>query len=446
MSKPLDLETLKRAVAGGVAAIRSTTRLTPAGGAGDKVFPPTFMKDGQAKTKYAFETRRIEGREVKTVLLDSVASQANRMEEALLDGWRSGQLKFPMIEIDFTVDSAVADLDRLSVLQAPHRIADALLRDSTLGDHPFRRSEPGKAFTDARITNATAVYRLCPAALIFGVWDSTGPKGGLGAKFQRAIVSEIVGIDVIEGVKVGSRLDPAGIQKGAGPVYQHKLDSTDWTSLTEEAKPASDGDKKKGKAKGKGDEAGEGSEGYVPFSRKGVEGKDKGTPAAINHGNVPPTIDTVSGGVTLDHAVQTIVLSLPALRRLRFQQDVKGKVLDPKVRSTAELAARTSLAALALAAVVFQREQGFDLRSRSVLVPEGPLSFELLGAEGGAPAIVGLDREGAARLLADAQAEAAKLGMGWDAAPITLRPMPKLVTLIKRSRELAATSEVEEGN
>jgi hypothetical protein len=27
------------------------------------------------------------------------------------------------------------------------------------------------------------------------MWDSTGPKGGLGPKFERAMVSEIVGID-----------------------------------------------------------------------------------------------------------------------------------------------------------------------------------------------------------------------------------------------------------
>ncbi len=42
--------------------------------------------------------------------------------------------------------------------------------------------------------NATPLYRLSPASLLFGMWDSTGPKGGLGAKFERAIVSEVAGI------------------------------------------------------------------------------------------------------------------------------------------------------------------------------------------------------------------------------------------------------------
>jgi hypothetical protein len=39
---------------------------------------------------------------VPTFLLDSVQSQANRMELALLQGYREGQLKFPLIEVDFS--------------------------------------------------------------------------------------------------------------------------------------------------------------------------------------------------------------------------------------------------------------------------------------------------------------------------------------------------------
>ena len=72
----------------------------------------------------------------------------------------------------------------------------------------------GRAVTDARPDHATAMYSYCPTALIFGVWDSTGPKGGLGSKFQRALVSEIVGIGVEAGVKTASRLDPAQISSG----------------------------------------------------------------------------------------------------------------------------------------------------------------------------------------------------------------------------------------
>jgi CRISPR-associated protein Csb1 len=92
MSTPtsLSLQTLTAMVAGDAVAIRATTKLLPAGGPGDKVFPPTYVKDKQAVTKYAMEIRKVDGREVQTVLLDSVASQANRIEEALLEGWRRG--------------------------------------------------------------------------------------------------------------------------------------------------------------------------------------------------------------------------------------------------------------------------------------------------------------------------------------------------------------------
>jgi CRISPR-associated protein Csb1 len=98
--KTLTLDDLTIAVGGSAAAVRAVARLEPAGGTGDKVFPPTYMKEGQAKTRYACEQRRVDGRLVDTVLLDSVASQANRMEEALLEGWRAKELHFPVVWVD----------------------------------------------------------------------------------------------------------------------------------------------------------------------------------------------------------------------------------------------------------------------------------------------------------------------------------------------------------
>src|SRR5206468_9241404 len=128
----------------------------------------------------------------------------------------------------------------------------------------------------------------------------------------------------------------------------------------------------------------------VLFSRKGAQGK--GSPAAVNHGNFPPQIDGSAGGVTISHGVQTTVLSLAALRRLRFATTIDGRSLAAGVeRDAAELAARTALAALGLAAVVYGRESVFDLRSRSVLVPSASPSFEMLLRDGGDPRRFGLD-------------------------------------------------------
>src|SRR5688572_5771563 len=209
MERTLDLSTLSKLVVEDGVAIRLRQRLQPAGGPGDKIFPPTYAT-GDGKLKYATEHRRRDENDVPAVLLDSVASQANRIEESLLAAWESGALHFPVIGVDFSGDPELRDLGTITALQAPHRIADAILRDATDldGTTLFRDLPAGRAFTDATPRNATAVYALCPTALVFGVWDSTGPKGGLGAKFARALTSEIVALGVSTGRKVGSRIDP----------------------------------------------------------------------------------------------------------------------------------------------------------------------------------------------------------------------------------------------
>jgi len=415
----LTLDVLRDAIAGGAVAFRSINRLLPAGGAHDKVFPPTYLKEKGAKTRYAFEQRMIDGALKPAVLLDSVASQANRMEEALLEAWRRGELRFPLVRVDFSKVAELEDLDTISALQAPHRIADALLRDSLLDKVPFRLSAVGRAITDARPDHATAMYAYCPTALIFGVWDSTGPRGGSGSKFQRSLVSEIVGIGAEAGVKTASRLDPAQIASGV-KIYQDPGDASEWTS-------AESVDPKRAKL----------------YNRGGA--KEAGRPAAINHGNIPPTIESDSGGVTIEYALHTVVLSLPALRRLRFTAQSSGAPFASRgARDAAELAARTVLAALALAAIVHQHDRGYDLRSRSLLVGTGPLRIERVGRDGAAE-VIELAQDAANQLVAEATAAAANLGLAWESAPIDLAPTPKLADIIRQSRKLALSSPEEPG-
>ncbi|MGA7124154.1 MAG: type I-U CRISPR-associated protein Cas7, partial [Polyangiaceae bacterium] len=180
----------------------------------------------------------------------------------------------------------------------------------------------------------------------------------------------------------------------------------------------------------------------VEFSRSGGDGK-KGSPSAINHGNIPPSIETDAGGVTMSRAVQTTVLTLAGLRRLRFQTSCSGERIPDEKRDTAEIAARSALAALALAAIVYQRENDFDLRSRSILVAKGPLVFEVIGRDGGEPKVFSLSKAEAAALVKAAEQEARRHGLGWDPNPITLTPAPKLAGLIRKSREVAASGDGE---
>src|SRR5690606_20634705 len=146
-------------------------------------------------------------------------------------------IDFPVVGVDFATDAALADIGRITSLEAPHRLADAILRDSVSEDGKtlFRDTSAGQAFTNATPKNATAVFRYCPTALVFGVWDSTGPKGGLGSKFQRALTAEIVAYGAKAGAKVGSRLDPLGIQANVD-VYHHKDNEDEWTIDEDEAK------------------------------------------------------------------------------------------------------------------------------------------------------------------------------------------------------------------
>ena len=241
----LTFPALLDAVSGGAVALRSRLTLQPAGGAGDKVFPPTYAVDGRGEHKYAVEERQVgDGDSTSvTVLLDSVASQANRAEMGLLDGWERSELKFPVPYVDFSGSRNLTDYEKVTVLEAPHRIADAIFRDSLLDGTLFRLSDIGRAITDATPRDATDMYRYSPTSLLFGMWDSTGPKGGLGSKFQRAYVSEIVGFDAKVGKKVGSRIDPLQIERVAPEdrVFNSRDPNEVWTTDPDKA------EKQKGK-------------------------------------------------------------------------------------------------------------------------------------------------------------------------------------------------------
>lgn len=399
MSTKLDLSTLQSAICGSAAAFRSRSTLQPAAGDGTKVFPPTYDK-----AAYATEDRRVQqpdGTFVTTpcVLLDSVQAQANRLEDALqtaIDAGRFAAVPIPVVQVDFPNEGLLNAVGKVTSLQAPHRIADAILRDSLLDGKPFRKSEIGEKLDHVSLQNATPLYELCPTALIFGIWDSTGPKGGLGAKFQRAYVSEVIGINAVVGKKSGSRIDPLQI-RSAALVIKDK-----------------DG-------------------GYTLAENPKQKGAVK--PSEINHGNIPPTLS--AGGVTVDYAEQTAVLSLPALRRLHFP------LADGTRSYEIDTAGQAVLAALALTAAALAAEAGFDLRSRCLLWPTGPLTWELLDKLGSDPTKLTIDSNTAIEILGDAVAAAEALGLKWRKEPLKLTPSPQLVALLHRSQELAAVGAAE---
>lgn len=418
MGKALSLEILQQAVRGSAAAFRCRRRLQPAGGGGDKVFPPTF-----AGAVYAVEQRRVPGREqpVTCVLLDSVQSQANRMELALQEALDAGKIELPVLVVDFTEYSPTGDVEadkkagklidaigKITSLQVPHRLADAILRDSRVNGTDFRRSKEGRALNTVSLANATPLFELCPTALLFGMWDSTGPKGGLGPKFERAVVSEIVGI----GAQVGDLL--RGVRKdpfeASNKVPIIKNSAFDWK--------VSDDSKAKGVV----------------------------APSAVNHSSVPfpkirdrKTEENHYSGVTIEYAEQVTTLSLICLRRLRFPLNGKADA-DTEV----DVAARTVLAALGLCAATLAFESGMGLRSRCLLWPDGPMEWELLDKPGQPPARYCLTSQEAVTILKQAADIAKQKRLPWRKDPLPpLKPSPELLKLVRLS-QIEATKETVE--
>jgi CRISPR-associated protein Csb1 len=382
------IQVLNRGCAGGLTAIRSVTKLQPAGGVGDKIFPPTYDQ-----AAYACETRKLNGQLVQTVLLDSVQSQANRFEELLLDAFRAGRLAMPVFEM------SVAGHDVTS-LTVPHRVHDAILRDSIWDGKAFRESENGKRLVSARAWNATPFFEFAPTVLLFGTWDSQSGGGVNTAKVARSLVSEIIAVDFVRGVRTSSRIDPLGIK--LVPEVIAKVEGAEQWKFVD---PAGAGKKAK---------------------------KADGTlkPSQINHGNVLPTITDAEkgpGGVTCREAVQTTVLSLTQLRKLHFPSD------DGRTSVERDVAGRAVIAALGLLAVTLHQEDGYQLRSRCQLVPSEAPRFEVIGRTEKERDTFELDTSAAEAALNGTLETARNAGLAWRAGLISLQPRLDLAKLVAYS-------------
>lgn len=280
--KALDYDTLKAAVSGSAAAIRIVTKLEPVGHSRDKVFPPTYAGGEYATEKrYPAVNPKDEDEPLQSVLLHSVAGEANLLEEALKAAIQDGRLKagetevgVPLLQVSFD-GTAAADYvpEPITVLDAPHRVFDAIFRDSEVPANNdksstiFAKTKAGEDIGKASLANATPLYQWSPTSLLFGCWNSANDrvpgkiKGNL--KFARTIVSEIVGYGIEQGVKVGGKIDPVGITRQ--PIFED--DNGNWTPLESEAR----------------------KENETPVKFK-VKKNAKGVPSEILHGNIAPSI------------------------------------------------------------------------------------------------------------------------------------------------------------
>lgn len=295
------------------------------------VLPPTYAEIGHLASPI-----REDGTH-QYILIESTQSWANRLEE-LLDN--------PEVGVGGLQVTAAGRT--LSVNQLPHRIFDALLRDSELAGQPFRATPLGQSLTEARADNATALLENAPGTLLFGAWDSfAGAKMG-AAKWPAALSGQIMGFDALQTQKAGVRIDPMNIAKDAVTGFKSESRAEGWT--IDETRAVKD-------AKGK----------PVPLEKA----------SEIGHGHILATLATK--GAWVNRIELRSSLSLTRLRRYHFP--VQGHTTP-----AADAAAQTYLAALALWLMHTRLLAGLELRAgaeldateavfvlRSPLQPDTPL-------------------------------------------------------------------------
>lgn len=144
------------------------------------IFPPTYADIG-----YNIDTLS-DGTKVATI--DSVGSQANRMEPIFKSRKsEKGEELNPLASLVPQISIAYGDGKKVSIFEVGHRLGDALIRSTDLA------ADAKKAFLELMESDdASALARLAPTSLVFGVWDSRDTQ----AKLPRIVQSVIRAWDV----------------------------------------------------------------------------------------------------------------------------------------------------------------------------------------------------------------------------------------------------------
>lgn len=160
----------------GAVALHLRQTLAPVEGPRGVIFPPTYAYP-DPDTHYSID-RLSNGTRIATI--DSVGSQANRMEPVFLEK--------PYAELVPQVRITYGDDQTVSILEAGHRLGDAIVRSTEL------RDDVRDAFLAFDRGDASALAKIGPTSLVFGVWDSRDTQ----AKVPRVVQAVIRAEDVDE--------------------------------------------------------------------------------------------------------------------------------------------------------------------------------------------------------------------------------------------------------
>ena len=158
----------------GPVALHLKQRLLPVGEDG-VIYPPTYADIGYNIDTLSDGTR--------VALIDSVGSQANRMEPIFKSEPYSGLVPQIEIELHTNGEGGERGVEKRSLLDLAHRGADAVVRAS-----PTLSPIVTKAFDALRRGNAGPLCRVAPTSLVFGVWDSRGESNEKRPRLVRSII------------------------------------------------------------------------------------------------------------------------------------------------------------------------------------------------------------------------------------------------------------------
>lgn len=325
------------------------------------IYPATFADTGHnlvghdksANTFYA-------------VQIDSIGSFANRIESELA---ALGVLP----EISTQIEGRT-----LSVHELPHRIYDAILRDSLLNDQPWRTSQVGSALLSSNTLNATALFEYAPMTLLLGGWDSHGGDAGNGTKLSRAVSCEIWGYNGRLAKHCTQRLDPLKITSDA---EKHSI-----------------------------------VDGILTADENGKK------PSELGHGDVPGQTDK---GVFIERIEMRGAISLTRLGRYHFP-DEHGNTTPER-----DQAARDVLVELAKLGISLVLDH-LDLRSGCELYTTSR-NCELIDANGQKEPITISSNTDA---LLSALEVAKRFGLAFNPSPLRLTAGPALAGLVARGGSL----------
>lgn len=171
----------------GPAAVVLKQWLKPVGG--DVFFPPTYANPSQRKgDPPVYNIDRFEDAKHSVCVIDSIPSQANRIEPALGRVMDKDGKPIKLVPA-VVVKAKVGDEEQnVTLLEAGHRAADAVVQLSSI------RDELKKAVLARKQGDSKPLAKIAPTSLVFGMWDSRES----GVKVPRLLSSIIRAYDVLE--------------------------------------------------------------------------------------------------------------------------------------------------------------------------------------------------------------------------------------------------------